>query len=43
MIHHWSGPLPILGGPRSLFRGTDIVPHIGDTEGDLVARGDNDG
>jgi len=33
------GPLPILGGPRSLLNGTDI----GETEGDFVASGDNEG
>ena len=27
------------GGPKSLFKGTDM----GETEGDLVAKGDNEG
>ena len=39
IFSHCNGPLPILGGPKSRFKGTDI----GDTEGDLVAKGDNEG
>ena len=37
--NYWRGPRPILGGPRSLLSGTDI----GETEGDLVAKGDKEG